>query len=159
LEFCWSRWRNEKSSVQLVSRCDRSSNRRSRKRNEHPQRKIQADPKGPSSKQRCGQFEKGKSTNAKARARYKTKQAGQRGEGPSRLDALDDAREVGGDAKQQVPIKEHHSWAVYHIKGTPAKLVGIIDDAPDEKTATELAIVNYQVLVNERGRLLARRRE
>jgi hypothetical protein len=26
-----------------------------------------------------------------------------------------------------------HSWSVYHIKGTPAKLVGIIDDAPDEQ--------------------------
>jgi hypothetical protein len=28
-----------------------------------------------------------------------------------------------------------HSWAVYHIKGTPAKLVGIIDNAPDEQSA------------------------
>ena len=28
-----------------------------------------------------------------------------------------------------------HSWAVYHIKGTPAKFVGIVDDAPDEKGA------------------------
>jgi hypothetical protein len=34
-----------------------------------------------------------------------------------------------------------HPWAVYHIKGTPAKLVGIIADALDEKTAIERAII------------------
>jgi len=29
------------------------------------------------------------------------------------------------------PTKQQsHSWAVYHIKGTPAQLVGIIDNAP-----------------------------
>jgi hypothetical protein len=27
--------------------------------------------------------------------------------------------------------QQSHSWAVYHIKGMPAKLVGIIADAPD----------------------------
>jgi hypothetical protein len=26
---------------------------------------------------------------------------------------------------------ETHSWAVYHLKGTPAQFVGIVDDAPD----------------------------
>jgi hypothetical protein len=30
---------------------------------------------------------------------------------------------------------ESHSWAVYRVKGTPAELVGIIDNAPDEQTA------------------------
>jgi hypothetical protein len=29
----------------------------------------------------------------------------------------------------------NHSWAVYHIKGTPAKFVGVIGEAP--KTAIE----------------------
>jgi hypothetical protein len=55
------------------------------------------------------------------------------------------------------PTKQTHSWAVYRLKGTPAKLVGIGDDQPDEAAAIEQAIKKYDLPPNERGRLLAQR--
>jgi hypothetical protein len=35
--------------------------------------------------------------------------------------------------------KQNHSWAVYHLKGTPARPLGIVDDQPDEAAAIEQA--------------------
>ena len=47
------------------------------------------------------------------------------------------------------PTKQHlHSWAVYH-KGTPAKLVGIVGNAPGEAKAIERAIAEHKVRTNE----------
>jgi hypothetical protein len=62
-------------------------------------------------------------------------------------------------AKRPTNQRQRHSWAVYHIKSTPAKLVGIIDNAPDEPTAIARAIVEYDVPPNESGRLMAQRRD
>jgi hypothetical protein len=57
-----------------------------------------------------------------------------------------------------IAAQQNHSWAVYHIKGTPAKFVAIVD-APDAETAMALAIQRENVPPNEWGRLLARRRD
>jgi hypothetical protein len=57
-----------------------------------------------------------------------------------------------------IATQQNHSWAVYHIKSTPAKLVAIVD-APDAETAVARAIEQENVPPNERGRLLARWRD
>jgi hypothetical protein len=51
------------------------------------------------------------------------------------------------EASNQPPLL---LWAVYDLKGTPAKLVGIIDNAPGEAKAIERAIEEHKVRTNER---------
>jgi hypothetical protein len=59
------------------------------------------------------------------------------------------------------PIKPQqqrtHSWSVFHIIGTSAKFVGIVQ-APDEHTAIARAIDERGVSPDERRRLVAHRR-
>jgi hypothetical protein len=50
------------------------------------------------------------------------------------------------------------SWAIYHIRGTPAQFVGIVYDQPDEKAAIRGAIEEFKVPANQRDRLMAQRR-
>lgn len=57
-----------------------------------------------------------------------------------------------------IAARQNNSWAIYHIKGTPAKLVGIVD-APAKEVAVARAIEQYQVPPNERGKLIALRRD
>jgi hypothetical protein len=52
-----------------------------------------------------------------------------------------------------------HSWAIYHIRGTPAQFIGIVFDQPDEQSALKRAIEEYDIPENQRNRLMARRRD
>lgn len=61
-------------------------------------------------------------------------------------------------AKRPTTEQEARSWSVYHI-AAKQKFVGIIDNAPDEQTAIVRAIEEYNVAPNERGRLIALRRD
>jgi hypothetical protein len=62
-------------------------------------------------------------------------------------------------AKRPTTIKQPtHSWAIYHLKGTPAQFIGIVFDQPDEQAAIRAAIEEFKVPENLRDRLLARRR-
>jgi hypothetical protein len=54
--------------------------------------------------------------------------------------------------------QERYSWAIYHIKGTPAKLLGHVE-APDEESAIKKAIEEFKITPELQKRLLAQRRE
>ena len=54
--------------------------------------------------------------------------------------------------------QQDHSWNIYHIRGTPARFIGIVD-APDERSAIQKAIEEYEVPENLRDRLIERRRD
>jgi hypothetical protein len=44
------------------------------------------------------------------------------------------------------PTKQRNSsWAVYHIRGTPAQFVGIVYDQPDDQAAIKKAIEEFGV--------------
>ena len=51
------------------------------------------------------------------------------------------------------------SWTVYRLRGTPAQLIGIVYDAPDEQSAIKKAIEEFGVPENQRNRLIAQRRD
>jgi hypothetical protein len=58
------------------------------------------------------------------------------------------------------PIKQQtYSWTIYHIRGTPAQLVGIVYEAPDQESAIKKAIEEFKVPENQRNRLIAQRRD
>jgi hypothetical protein len=52
-----------------------------------------------------------------------------------------------------------YTWLVYRLRGTPAQLVGIVYDQPDEQAAIKQAIEEFKVPANQRDRLIARRRD
>jgi hypothetical protein len=60
---------------------------------------------------------------------------------------------------KQPTEQQTHSWAVYHIRGTPARFIGLVYDAPDEQSGIDKAIEQYEVPENQRGRLIAQRRD
>ena len=52
--------------------------------------------------------------------------------------------------------KKDYRWAIYHIKGTPAKFIGTVT-APDEQTALKTAVVELEIEPKIRNRIVAMR--
>ena len=58
------------------------------------------------------------------------------------------------------PTKQQtHSWAIYHIRGTPAQFLGMVFAQPDEQAAIKKAIEEFKAPENQRKRLVARQRD
>jgi hypothetical protein len=55
------------------------------------------------------------------------------------------------------PASKSSKWNIYHIKGTPAVLLGQVE-APDEETAIKRAIEEFEISPTIQRRLLAQRR-
>jgi hypothetical protein len=55
------------------------------------------------------------------------------------------------------PAGKQYTWNIYHIKGTPAALLGRVE-APDAETAIRKAIDEFGISPALQKRLLARRR-
>jgi hypothetical protein len=60
-------------------------------------------------------------------------------------------------APEPTTSARQHRWAIYHIKGTPAKLLGHVE-APDEENAIKKAIEEFKITPELQKRLLAQRR-
>ncbi len=54
--------------------------------------------------------------------------------------------------------QQSYSWSIYRLRGTLARFVGLVD-ARDEQSAIAKAIEEYDVPQNQRGRLIAQRRD
>ena len=55
------------------------------------------------------------------------------------------------------PASRSNKWNIYHIKGTPAVLLGQVE-APDEESAVQRAIEEFKISPTIQKRLLAQRR-
>jgi hypothetical protein len=53
--------------------------------------------------------------------------------------------------------QQTHYWSIYRLRGTPAQLIGIVHNQPDEQAAIKLAIEEFKTPENQRNRLIARR--
>jgi hypothetical protein len=60
-------------------------------------------------------------------------------------------------SKPSPPASKPHRWNIYHIKGTPAVLLGQVE-APDEDSAIRRAIGEFKISPALQKRLLAQRR-
>jgi hypothetical protein len=46
----------------------------------------------------------------------------------------------------------NYNWAIYYTQDAPARLVGFVDNVPNEPAAIARAIKQYKIPIHERGR-------
>ena len=62
-------------------------------------------------------------------------------------------------ARHPTEQPERHSWSIHRSAGSRAQLIGIVHNQPDDQSAIAKAIEEYDVPANQRGRLIAQRRD
>ena len=50
--------------------------------------------------------------------------------------------------------QQSYSWNIYRLRGTPAQLIGIVHNQPDEQAPIKFAIEEFKIPQNQRNKSL-----